>query len=245
MIPDPATWALVLFASFAGAVVGGIGGFGTGVVLTAVLVPIVGVKAVVPVLAIAGILINAGRCWFYRAHVDWTATRRVLLPALPFLLLGTLIYAKLDARPLGVLIGVVVIASVPLRRVLRARNIQVGPTGMSVGGAVFGFTNGFASGMGVILISLLLGAGLSGTAVLATDALISIVLDVLRALLFGRFALLDAENALLGLTIGLATLPGSAFAAFLVKRMHARLHMVFLEVLILAGGATILVSSLG
>ena len=43
MIGDPTTWALVVAASFAGAVVGGVGGFGTGVILTAVLVPIIGV----------------------------------------------------------------------------------------------------------------------------------------------------------------------------------------------------------
>ena len=44
---EPLQWLLVLGASFVGAVVGGIGGFGTGVILTAVLVPILGVKATV------------------------------------------------------------------------------------------------------------------------------------------------------------------------------------------------------
>ena len=244
MIPEPATFALVLLASFAGSVIGGIGGFGTGVVLVAVLVPIVGVKTVVPVLAVAGVLINGGRAWFYRAHVDWRATRTVLLWSLPFLVAGTQIYLRLDPKHLGLLIGTVVLASVPVRRVLKAREISVGARGLAAGGAVFGLANGFASGVGVILVSLLLGAGLSGQAVLATDALISIGIDVARALLFGKFALLDGEAAVLGLAIGLATLPGSALAAFLVRRMHARLHILFMEALILVGGALIVVNSL-
>ena len=244
MIPDLQTTLLVIGAAFAGAVVGGIGGFGTGIILTAVLVPVIGVKAVVPVLALAGIIINGGRFWFYRREIDWAATRQVLVTALPFVAIGTLLYARLDARPLGVLIGAVVLASVPLRRFLKARRIVVGPAGLSAGGALFGFVNGFASGMGVLLVSLLYGAGLGGTAVLATDALVSIAVDAARALLFGRFALLDAETALLGLAIGLATLPGSALAAFLVRRMHARLHTLFMEALILAGGASILAGSL-
>jgi len=235
---------IVIAAAFGGAVIGGIGGFGTGVILTAVLAPLIGVKAVVPVLAIAGVLINAGRFWFYRRHVEWRAVGRLLLAAFPCLLIGTQLYATLDPRPLGLLIGAAVIASVPLRRFLKAREIVVGPRGLVAGGALFGFVSGFASGMGVLLVSILYGAGLTGMAVLATDALVTIAVDLVRAALFGRFALLDAQAALLGVTIGLVTLPGSALAAWLVKRMHARLHARFMEALILFGGAMILLTSL-
>lgn len=243
MIPDTGTWLLVIGASFAGAVIGGIGGFGTGVILTAVLVPVVGVKTAVPVLAIAGVLINGGRFWFYRGAVDWAVTRRVLMSALPFLLLGTFLYARLDPRPLGLLVGVLVLASVPLRRILKSRDIRLGGAGLSAGGAIFGFANGFASGMGVILVSLLFGVGLAGTTVLATDALVSLLVDVARSLLFGRFALLEGPSVTLGLSIGLATLPGSALAAFLVRRMGAHLHTLFMEGLIVAGGVTIFVNA--
>lgn len=244
MIADAASWALVVGAAFVAAVVGGVGGFGTGVILTAVLVPMIGVKAVVPVLALAGIVINAGRFWFYRAHVDWAVTRRVLAAALPLLVAGTFVYAKLDPRPLGVLIGVLVILSIPLRRTLKARDVRVGPRGLLAGGAVFGFTNGFASGMGVIMITLLLGAGMTGTAVLATDALVAIATDLVRSAMFGRFELLDPATATLGLAISAVTLPGSAVAAFLVKRLHARLHVLFMEGLIVVGGAMIVWNSL-
>ncbi len=243
MIVDPAQWAWVLAASFAGAVIGGIGGFGTGVILTAVLVPLLGVKATVPTLALAGIIINAGRFWFYRADIDWRAAGRVLLGALPLLLLGTWLYARLDARPLGIVMGALVIASVPMRRWLKHRRFEFGPRDQVVGGAVFGLANGMASGMGVILVSLLLGSGLSGTAVLATDAFVSILVDLFRALLFGRFSLLDAGTGLIGVAIGVATLPGSALAAWLVRRMHARVHTLAMEALIVVGGLAIVLSS--
>ena len=244
MIADPAIFAWVLVAAFGSAIVGGMGGFGTGVILTAVLIPIIGVKAVVPVLSLAGILINAGRFWFYRRDVNWVVLQRVLPAAIPFVYFGTLIYEKLDARPLGVLIACVLIASLPLRRYLKSRNIQVGPNGQLAGGALFGLTNGFASGMGIILVSLLLGAGLSGTAVLATDALITIFIDLLRAALFGRVNLLTWDAALLGLMIGIATLPGSWVASLLVNRMGAKLHVVFIEGLIVVGSLLIAFNSL-
>ena len=65
-------------------------------------------------------------------------------------------------------------------------------------------------------------------------------LDFAKALLFQRFDLLDAEAVWLGLAIGLASIPGSALAAYLVTRMGAHLHILFMEGLILAGGSFML-----
>ena len=244
MIVDPLQWLLVLGAAFAGAVVGGLGGFGTGVILTVVLVPILGVKATVPTLALAGVVINAGRLSFYRADLDRRVALRVLVGALPLLALGAWLHARLDARPLGLAMGLLVVLSVPARRWLRRRQLAIGPSGMVVGGAVFGLANGMASGMGVILVSLLLGGGLGGTAVLATDAAVSVVVDLVRAALFGHLRTLDAQGAVLGLLIGVATLPGSAAAAWLVRRMRVRLHALLMEALIVLGGVGVIVGSL-
>jgi uncharacterized membrane protein YfcA len=105
---------------------------------------------------------------------------------------------------------------------------------------VFGFASGVATGTGVILVSLLLGTGMSGTAVLATDALVSIVLDLCKAVLFHRFDLLDAQAFLTGVVIGVASIPGSAVAAWLTTRLGARLHVLFIESLIVVGGASML-----
>jgi uncharacterized membrane protein YfcA len=239
-----ATLAWVLLASFGSAIVGGVGGFGTGIILTAVLLPLIGVKAVVPVLSLAGVIINAGRFVFYRRHVDMRALRYILIGAVPFLFLGTWLYAAIPSQPLGVIIAGLILLSVPVRRFLAARRIAIGRCGLVSGGAVFGAANGFASGMGVIVVSLLLGAGLTGSAVLATDALIAIVIDVTRALLFGRYRLLDVEHAVLGVAIGLATLPGSWVASLLVRRLHAVLHVWIMDTLIITGGLMILWNTL-
>ena len=222
------------------AIISGVGGFGTGVILAAALTPLIGIKQVVPVLAVAGVIINAGRFWFYRRHLDRRALVIVLAVALPFLVLGTWIYSILDARALGTVLGLVIIASVPLRRILKKREIVLGRTGLAVGGGVFGFASGIATGTGVILVSLLLGSGLAGPAVLATDALITIALDFSKALLFQRFDLLDGQHFFTGVVIGVASIPGSALGAWLVARMHARLHVLFMEGLILFGGGFML-----
>lgn len=240
MLLDAPTLAAVAVLGTVAAVVGGMGGFGTGIILTAALVPVIGVKALVPVLAVAGVVINAGRFWFYRRSLDRRALGIVLAASLPFLVLGTWIYSVLDARALGTVLGLAVIGSIPLRRALKSREITLGPAGLAVGASVFGLASGVATGTGVILVSLLLGAGLAGPAVLATDALVTIALDFCKALLFQRFDLLDTEAFFTGIVIGVATIPGSALAAWLVQRIGARLHVLFMEGLILAGGAFML-----
>jgi len=240
LLLDPLTLAAVAVLALGAAVIGGMGGFGTGVILTAALVPLIGVKAVVPVLAVAGAIINAGRFWFYRESLDRRALAVVLAASLPFLVLGTWIYTVLDARALGTVLGLVVIASVPLRRFLHHKKIVLGKAGLAAGAGVFGLASGVATGTGVILVSLLLGSGLSGPAVLATDALATIALDLCKAALFQRFDLLDGAAFLTGVVIGVATIPGSALAAVLVTRLGARLHVLFMEGLILVGGAFML-----
>jgi uncharacterized protein len=240
LLLDAPTLAAVAVLAVVAATVSGMSGFGTGVILAAALVPLIGVKAVIPVLAVAGIIINAGRFWFYRTHLDRRTLVLVLAASLPFLVLGTWIYSVLDVRALGTVLGLAVIGSVPLRRVLHARQIILGPAGLAVGSGVFGLAAGMATGTGVILISLLLGSGLATPAVLATDALVSIVLDIGKAALFQRFDLLDTDAFFTGVVIGTASIPGSAIAAWLVGRMGAHLHVLFMEALVLVGGASML-----
>jgi len=243
LLLDPASLAIVAALGIIAAVVGGVGGFGTGIILTAALAPLIGVKQVIPVLAVAGAIINGGRFWFYRRSFDRRTLVLVLACALPLMVLGTWIYSVLDARAIGTVLGIVVILSVPLRRWFSHHRIALGRAGLAVGSGVFGLATGLTSGVGVILVSLLLGSGMTGPTVLATDALVSIVLDTCKTAMFQRFSLLDEQTFATGVVIGLSTIPGSAIAAYLVNRMHAHLHVLFMEGLIVVGGLSLLWNS--
>ncbi|HXI36557.1 MAG TPA: TSUP family transporter [Burkholderiales bacterium] len=240
MLLDAPTLAAVAALGLCAAVVGGVGGFGTGVILAAALVPLIGFKPVVPVLAVAGVIINSGRFWFYRAHLERRLLGILLGASLPFLALGTWIYSLLDARAIGTVLGLTVLAFVPARRLMQHHKVVLNPAGVAAGSALFGLASGVATGTGMIQVSVLLGAGLAGQAVLATDAAATIVIDLCKAVLFQRFSLLSEQAILVGVVIGIASIPGSALAAWLVSRIHAHLHVVFMELLILFGGASML-----
>ena len=107
-------------------------------------------------------------------------------------------------------------------------------------GAFFGFINGGMTGTGVILISILMSAGVAGGALVATDAVISVVMGLAKVALFGSLAALKLELALLGLLVGLCTAPGAFVARALLERIPASIHAWFMELVVIAGAVALL-----
>jgi len=244
MLIDPATMVWVGIAAFAAAVIGGLGGFGTSVILTAVLIPIIGVKAVLPVLTVAGVVINAGRMFFNRDAIDWRMCRTVLLAAMPAMLVGVYVFSILPARTLQIVLALFIALVIPLRRWAAGRALKLERTGVLVGGGVFGFLSGIVSGTGVFLISLLLSTGMPGAAIIATDATISVLNDAFRMALFGGYSLIDQSTLATGVAIGAITIPGSWCARWLMTRMSAHLHIAVIEGLLLVSAIYLVATAL-
>ena len=108
-----------------------------------------------------------------------------------------------------------------------------------------GYLNGTMTGVGMLLISLLMAAGLQGAAVIGTDAIISVIMGFAKIALFGGVARLDAELALAGVLIGLCTAPGGFIARRLLAHIPLKVHTAFMDAIVLAGGASFLWRALG
>jgi uncharacterized membrane protein YfcA len=229
-------WLLVGAVAFAASILGGLAGYGTGLVLPVVLAPVVGVANVVPVMALAMILNNGSRIAAFRHDIEWPHVRRVLLIGLPACLLGAYGYTLLETRGVALLIGAFLLASIPLRRALKRAQVHLGARAETGAGGVFGFINGGLTGAGVILISLLMSAGVQGAALIATDATISAIMGVFKVALFGSLARLDASLAVAGLLIGLCTMPGAFVARRLLNLIPARIHTAVMEMVVVFGG---------
>ena len=62
-------WLIVPFAAFFAAVISGLGGFGGALILVIILTPIVGVKAVIPLISVFATCNNLSRVFIYRKPV--------------------------------------------------------------------------------------------------------------------------------------------------------------------------------
>ena len=159
--------ALVVAVTAVSAVLGGIAGYGTGPLMPLVLVPLVGAEPVVPIIAISSMFTNTARVSAFRQVLHVRLAVIAFVAAVPTCVLGAWLYTLLSGRGAAILIGSTLIATVPLRRILKSRGHHLGEKGFAVAAAGWGLLVGGTSGSGVVLLSLLLAAGLEGTAVIA------------------------------------------------------------------------------
>jgi uncharacterized membrane protein YfcA len=224
-------------------VVGGLAGYGTGALMPLVLVPLVGAEPVVPIIAIAALLTNTGRATAFRIYVDRRRTMIVLAGSLPTCIVTAYGYTKLTSRGAMLVIGAMLMATVPLRYFLKYRAVSFGDRGLAVGAVGYGAAVGGTVGAGVILLSILMAAGLQGAAVVATDAAISIVIGIVRLAVFGVAGVVTAQVLAFALLIGLIAFPGAFLAKALVERMPVHVHTAILDAVVLIGGGSLVIGA--
>src|SRR5574340_833685 len=115
---------LVALVALVASIIGGVSGYGTGALMPLVLVPLVGPEPIVPIIAISAMFSNASRMSAFIQYVDWRRAGLVLLFAIPPCVLGAWGYTKLSSAGAALVIGCMLIASVPLRRYLKTRGIK-------------------------------------------------------------------------------------------------------------------------
>jgi uncharacterized membrane protein YfcA len=218
-------------------VVGGVAGYGTGALMPLVLVPIVGAEPIVPIIAISALMTNTSRAVAFRHLVDFRRTLIVLAAAVPTSALGAWGYTFLTSVGASIVIGGMLMASVPLRRLLKRHEVQVSDGGLTAASLGYGLVVGGTVGSGIILLSLLMAAGLEGGAVIATDATISIVIGLIKIAVFGLAGVVGAQVVAIALVIGVIAFPGAFLAKALVDRLPIHLHSAILDAVVLCGGA--------
>jgi uncharacterized membrane protein YfcA len=229
--------ALIAGTALITSLIGGVAGYGTGALMPLVLVPIVGPEPVVPIISLSALFTNTGRVAAFRTLVDWRKAPIVLLAAVPTCALGAWGYTLLSGKGALIVIGSMLIASVPLRRLMRRRGLELSHRGLAGAAFAWGPLAGGTVGAGIILLSLLMAAGLQGAAVVATDAVISIGIGITKFTVFGLAGAVNAKVIAVAVLIGAVAFPGAFLAKGLVERLPLHLHTALLDAVVILGGA--------
>lgn len=242
---DISVWQLLLvaFVALVASLVGGLAGYGTGALMPMVLVPLVGAEPVVPIIAISAIFSNLSRGTAYFRYVDRRRAAIVTACAALTTVLGAYGYTRLTNAGAALVIGSMLILSVPLRRLLRRREVRIGDTGLAAGAIGYGVLVGGTAGSGVILLSLLMAAGLEGAAVIGTDAAISVITSVIKISVFGFAGVLTAQVLAFAILIGMIAVPGTYLAKIFVERMPVHIHAAILDVAVVIGGLVMITAA--
>jgi uncharacterized membrane protein YfcA len=243
---DISIWQLLMVAGVAlvASILGGVSGYGTGALMPLVLVSLVGAAPVVPIIAISALFSNSSRMSAFLKYVDWRRTGLVLAGAVPTCVLGAWGYTRLTSAGAALVIGSMLILSVPLRRLLKYHGVHVGDRGLVLGAIGYGVVVGGTAGSGVINLSILMAAGLEGAAVIATDAAISIVIGLVKVSVFGLAGVLTEQVISFAFLIGIVALPGAFLARAFVERMPVHVHTAILDAVVLIGGVFLVYGAL-
>lgn len=235
-MPDLAGWIVLLGGALAGSVLGGVAGFGAGVVLLPLVAWTLGLRAAVPVLTTTMLVGNLSRYWWSRRDVDGAVVLRYLVGSVPATVLGAILYAGVASEWLGRIIGLFLVAAVPLRRLLTSRWFRMRRAHFVSLGAAIGFLSSLVVTTGPVSAPFFLAYGLRRGAFIATESACAVVMHVVRGAVLARYRLLALDTLVLGLALGATMFVGSWIARRLLERMSERLFLAVIETLLVVLG---------
>ena len=237
LFADLSVWsiAVIAIAALATSSIHGASGVAGGFLMSAVLAWVIGVKPVVPVMSVALLISHSSRLLLNIGDFHRGAFLLVSIPALPCIIVGALIYGKMSSTLIAVLLGIVILLSIPLRRWMKSHEIITSKTALGTVGAVYGSLSGISIGPGMLLIPFMLGYGLNRHAFVATLAAIALMTNITRVSIFGATDLLDGRFVLLGILIGLLTIPGNWIGRSILGKLTNNSHTSLVDLLTVIG----------
>jgi uncharacterized membrane protein YfcA len=235
-MPDAIGWLALGGAALIASIVGGVAGFGTGVIMVPVIAWTLGIKAAVPILTVAMLLGNGARMWFSRGEIDARVVVAFLAGAAPAGVVGATLYSRADGALISRVLGVFMLLAVPLRRWLRSHGVRVRLRHFPFVGGAFGFLSALVGATGPIISPFFLGYGLRRGAYIATDALCTVGTYAVRLVVFEHHGLITRPTVAIGLFLGIVMIAGAWVGRRLLDRLSEEGFVRIIEGLLVAFG---------
>lgn len=229
-------YAFILIVGLVAGIISGIVGTGSSIMLLPVLAYAFGPKQAVPIMAIAAIMANLSRIIAWWREVDWQAVAAYAIPGVPAAALGARTLLALPPGVVDIAIGVFLIAMIPLRRWMAARNFTLPLWSLVIIGAVTGYLTGIVASTGPITVPIFMSYGLVKGALLGTEAAGSLAIYISKALTFRRFDALPLDVILKGLIAGSSLFAGAFISKRFVMRLDPDSFRLLMDGLMLVAG---------
>lgn len=233
---DALSWAMLLAGALAGSVVGGVAGFGAGITLLPILVLLVGAWAAIPILTVTMMIGNLSRLWWSRHDVDPRVVVTFLAGAIPATALGAMLYAGTTGDWLGRVIGLFMLAALPLRRLVRRGGLVLRLRHFPLVGAAIGGLSSVVVTTGPVATPFFLAYGLRKAGYIGTESVCAMAMHLTRGTVFARSSLLTWDAVLIGCVLGGTMFLGSWIARRVVDRLSERLFLWLVEGMLLVVG---------
>ncbi|HUM16975.1 MAG TPA: sulfite exporter TauE/SafE family protein [Candidatus Nitrosotalea sp.] len=239
-MPDALGWLVLGAAALIASTVGGVAGFGTGVIMVPVIAWTLGIKTAVPILTVAMLLGNGARVWFSRRDIQGRVVAAFLAGSVPLTIVGATLFSRAPGVAISRILGVFLLLAVPFRRWIAARGVSVRLGHFPFVGGAFGFLSALVGATGPVISPFFLGYGLRRGAYIATDALCTVGTYAVRLLVFRRHELISTQTVTIGVLLGVVMILGAFAGRRLLDRMSERTFVRLIEIFLLLFGAQFL-----
>lgn len=225
------TLAAIAVAALLTAILHGSSGMAGGVVMASILAHLIGIKSAVPAMTIALIFSHFTRVIMYARETDWRIAGRVLLFGCPTIVIGAVIFGKISPTTVALVFAGFLTLSFPIKYWARRHQLQTSAGVLAGASMVWGMLAGNVIGPGFFLAPFLLGTGMNRMTFVGTLASVTLIMNVIKTVVFGTTDILDQDIFLLGVGIGLISLPGNWIGRAILKRLRDSDHRMAIDVL--------------
>ena len=213
------TTIFVLIVAFFASALSAIAGFGGALILIPMVSFFIDFKLAVGVLTFYFLANKIFQIYFYRRSIDWKTAGWVWLGAVPAVIVGALFLVSLPTELLKRLLGILILFYI-LNAVYKLINdFKPGKVSTPVIGAIYGFFSGVVGVGDPIKAALLLQLGLVKERFVATMAIIAILLNLIKAIVYSSFALVSADDVQLIIFLIIVSLLGTYLGKQFLNRL--------------------------
>ncbi len=222
---------IIAVSAFITGILHGATGMGGGIALVAILSHWIGIKETIPLITCVLIFSHASRIFLYLQNIDWHSARIVLIFGMPMVAVGTLIFTYLHPAVVSALMALILIVSFPVKAYAKHNQLKTSNRMLSVAGSIWGLIAGNVIGPGFFLAPFLLGTGMNRMTYVGTLACIVFCMNIVKLMVFGVVDVMTWSVLLLGIAIGLVTIPANWLGRAFLRRMNDDHHLKIIEIM--------------
>jgi uncharacterized membrane protein YfcA len=238
---DPLSIGILILVALVGFTIAGVTGFGGGVILIPFLIWLVGPKEAVPIVSVAASLAAISRLGLSWRQICWPVVGWMALGAVPFNALASYLFVLAPPAVLTRILGVLILFLVLYRHTPWGRTKSISSRQFFFVGAGTSIIDGFLGAPGPVRAPFLLAYGLTGAAYVGTSAIMVLIGQLPKVVVYGTNELMSSQVLVIGGLLGLVGFLASYLGSWVAKRASPRVFRLLIETMVLASGVLLII----
>ena len=195
-----------------------------------------------PVINLATLISNASRLYLFWNDIDWSLTKYYVPSALVGAWLAALVFSRLDANWIQLLVGVFLVSTIFQYKFGKVnKTFDMPKVGFIPLGFVVAFMSTLVGGLGPILNPFYMNAGLEKENLIATKTANSFFVGIVQIASYSFFGVITAKLWIYGLVLGLGAVVGNVIGKRFLAGMSISQFRIMLLILMVISGIVMII----